>query len=121
VLRWRDQDGDATFIPVPAGTAGNIEGLDRVIMGLRPDDLRVRPANATNGADVTLAGIVIIAEPLGVTTQVTVAARGRELVGMADGHFLPPAGAEVSLGVDPAAIHLFSVDGRRAGTKEPAG
>ena len=113
VLALSDGRGGTKRLPVPPTHVAALGHHDRVILGLRPDDLHVR--ETAQGDSSTLAATVIIAEPLGTTTQVTIAACGRELVGMADGRFMPPAGTEVSLGIDLTAIHLFSPDGRRLG------
>jgi multiple sugar transport system ATP-binding protein len=105
--------GDAEIrLPVKAEDAAILADRERAVAGLRPDDLSVLPAGAATGP-AALAGAVVIAEPLGTTTQVTVRVGSRELVGMADGRFLPAAGAPVSIVYDPGAMHLFGVDGRR--------
>jgi multiple sugar transport system ATP-binding protein len=111
-LSLPDEGGRATRLDLPVENVAALDRHDRVIMGLRPDDLRVHPAQPGGSA---MRGTVVIAEPLGATTQVTVATHGRELVGMADGRLILAAGTEVALSVDPAAIHLFSADGRRLG------
>ncbi len=100
--------GEGLTIPAPSGRENALAGRDKVIAGLRPDDVRVTP-----GAVGALSGSVVVAEPLGPTTQVTVSVAGREIVGMADGRFLPQAGAQVGLSFDPSALHLFATDGQR--------
>jgi len=112
-LRLGDGAGAIRLHPT-AEQAAALGGRERVIAGLRPDDLRIRaPGSASGGA--ALGGNVVIAEPLGPTTQVTIAVGDRELVGMADGRFLPAAGSTVAADVDPRALHLFAIDGRRLG------
>ncbi len=101
--------GEGLSIPVPAGREAALAGHDRVIAGLRPDDVRVTP----EAEGKALAGVVVVAEPLGPTTQVTISVGGREIVGMADGRFLPQAGATVGLAFDLSALHLFGTDGKR--------
>ena len=111
--RGGDRGGDMGRLAVAPAQVALLGSHDHIVVGLRPDDLRVWPAHAGDGTDATLHGTVVIAEPLGTTTQVTLATCGRELVGMADGRVVLPAGAPVSVGIDPAVMHLFSVDGRR--------
>jgi len=84
-----------------------------VTVGLRPDDLRVLPAS--DASDQALQGSVVIAEPLGPTTQITVASHGLDLVGMGDGHFLPKTGERVTLRFYPEILHFFGQDGKRLG------
>jgi multiple sugar transport system ATP-binding protein len=104
--------GAPISIPVPLSRRAGLEGLSSLTIGLRPDDLRVmRPGETATG--VTFTGSVVIAEPLGSTTQVTVRTAGREIVGMADGRFLPAAGEPVALALEPDALHLFGPGGRR--------
>ena len=101
---------DGIVIPVPGERGSALGTHDRLIAGIRPDDVRVTPADEGGSG---FAGEVVVAEPLGPTTQVTVALAGREIVGMADGRFLPAAGAPVRITLDPAALHLFAPDGNR--------
>ncbi len=101
--------GEGLTIPAPAGREAALSGQDKVIAGLRPDDVHVTPA----GEGAALSGTVVVAEPLGPTTQVTVSVAGREIVGMADGRFLPAAGSPVGLSFDLSALHLFGADGKR--------
>ena len=106
---------DAPRIPAPSGAVG---ARERVILGVRPDDLRVGPAATAAAAgpgEARFEGKVIIAEPLGAATQVTLQAQGHELVGMADGRLLPAAGETVSIAFDPASAHLFDLGGGRLG------
>jgi multiple sugar transport system ATP-binding protein len=109
-------EGDAA--PRIPATSGLVGARDRVILGIRPDDLRVGLAGSEpeqRPGEVRFSGVVIIAEPLGAATQVTLTAHGHELVGMADGRLLPASGETVSVTIDPAAAHLFDPDGRRLG------
>ena len=82
---------------------------------MRPDSLAVKPmqAETVSGDTLQFAGDVIVAEPLGNVTQVLVQVDGRELVGLADGLFVPPAGSRVVLRFEPARLHLFDVEGYR--------
>jgi multiple sugar transport system ATP-binding protein len=115
-LRLDTQAGAAPppLIPISEARASGLRDLERMTVGLRPDDLRIMPAREAQGG-VSLQGSVIIAEPLGPTTQITVSAHGRDLVGMGDGHFLPRSGDVVTLTLDPQALHFFGPDGKRLG------
>jgi len=105
----------APRIPVLSSTVG---ARERVVFGVRPDDLRVgpiAPGSVPRHGDVRFEAVVIIAEPLGAATQVTLQAHGHELVGMADGRLLPASGETVSVAIDPTASHLFDPEGCRLG------
>jgi multiple sugar transport system ATP-binding protein len=106
----------ATLVPASAAAIGT---RDRVILGIRPEDLRLGPADprgpALRPGEVRFEGTVIIAEPLGTATQVTFRAHGHELVGMADGRLLPSGGETVAVTIDISLVHLFDPEGARLG------
>ncbi len=114
-LELAGEDGAARIIPIDPARASAVAGHARLTVGLRPDDLLVQPAGRAAGG-LVLQGTVVIAEPLGSTTQIMVRAHGRDLVGMGDGHYLPKAGDGVSMTFDPQAMHLFAPDGTRIET-----
>jgi multiple sugar transport system ATP-binding protein len=101
---------DAT-LTLPEDRAALLQNRRQITAGLRPDDITIAPRGPVNPK--TLVGEVVIAEPLGNTTQVIVKVGERELVGMADGHFLPAAGEPVDLRFDTTRVHLFGQDGSR--------
>ncbi len=104
---------EGVTIPVSSTAVGSRE---RVVAGIRPDDLRVEmtgPSTALRPGEVRFEGTVIIAEPLGTATQVTLRAHGHELVGMADGRLLPASGETVAVTIDTALAHFFDSDGAR--------
>ncbi|MFN3672436.1 MAG: ABC transporter ATP-binding protein [Bosea sp. (in: a-proteobacteria)] len=103
------------LIPIPEERASLLEGYERVTVGLRPDDVHVLAAGDEAPSGLALQGSVIIAEPLGPTTQITVNALGLDLVGMGDGHFLPRPGEKVTLALNPRTMHFFGPDGARLG------
>jgi multiple sugar transport system ATP-binding protein len=110
----------APRIPVLSSTVG---ARERVVFGVRPDDLRVgpiAPGSVPRHGEVRFEAVVIIAEPLGAATQVTLQAHGHELVGMADGRLLPASSETVSVAIDPTASHLFDPEGCRLGASSIA-
>jgi multiple sugar transport system ATP-binding protein len=102
-------------IALPDRTAKRLLGHGQVIAGLRPDDLRVAPSSGSTAPAVpsSIPGQVLVAEPLGNTTQIIVRVGERELVGMADGRYVPNAGAPVELSFDATRLHLFELNGKR--------
>jgi multiple sugar transport system ATP-binding protein len=87
----------------------------QVIAGLRPDDIKVVPSssNPATNSPMAISGQVLVAEPLGNTTQIIVQVGNRELVGMADGRYVPAAGELVNLSFDTSRLHLFELTGKR--------
>ncbi|WP_439498630.1 ABC transporter ATP-binding protein [Bosea sp. (in: a-proteobacteria)] len=106
---------DQVALTLPPDAAARLGQRSKVLMGLRPDDLVVEPTDAPEASSPRrqgLAATVVIAEPLGVTTQVIVQLAGRELVGMADGRFVPAAGTAVKIACDLDRLHLFDAETR---------
>ncbi|HXF81694.1 MAG TPA: TOBE domain-containing protein, partial [bacterium] len=74
-----------------------------------PGTLGVRPEDVVLGGPIR--GRVVVVEPHGRQTLVTVDAGGWTLKALAD--LRPAPGSAVGLGVDPARLHLFDGAGRR--------
>jgi multiple sugar transport system ATP-binding protein len=81
----------------------------QVQLGIRADDLRV-------GVDAPhrVAATVRVVEPLGPEALVYVDADGQELVAKSTQRVAPRAGDLVSLGFDPADLHVFDATTGRA-------
>ncbi len=94
--------GDGTFdVPVPPETS--CQRGDRVRVGLRPSDIQV------GGSDEAPRGRVILAERLGRNIELTVDIGGTQLVVLAEGRGGVGEGAEVTLTVADADVHLFAI------------
>ncbi len=83
-----------------------------VILGIRPEDLRVAPAGGENPETVLPVRVELV-EPLGGEALVHASAGEAELTARLQTPPLPIAGQELRLGVPPGGVHLFD-----AGTKE---
>lgn len=75
-------------------------------LGVRPEDLQVRP-------DPAGAAKIITVEPLGGYTVLTLSAAGQTLRAMLRGQPQFEAGQPVSLAASPERMHHFSGDGQR--------
>ena len=106
---------DTDKIVLAAGDTQNLGQHDRLIVGLRPDDITITSAHeaAPSSSTSTVRGRVLVAEPLGNTTQIIAQVGNRELVGMSDGRYVPSAGEAVNLTFDPTRLHLFETSGKR--------
>jgi multiple sugar transport system ATP-binding protein len=87
--------------------AGDVRGPR---LGVRPENLRLSP----QPGDVALRAEVVLLEPLGAETLVTVKAGAVELVVRGPAAFREPAGTALQLHVAPQHLHLFEPDGGRA-------
>jgi multiple sugar transport system ATP-binding protein len=102
-------------IALPDPVAQRVRERSRLTVGIRPDDIAVVPAGSSSGSgsSMVVPGQVLVAEPLGNTTQIIVKVGSRELIGMADGRFVPAAGEPVDLRFDTNRLHLFDSNGSR--------
>jgi multiple sugar transport system ATP-binding protein len=102
--------GDGAGLDLPHGAA-TFNGRSRIILGIRPDDLQIRPDGQAGVGDglCHLNGEVVLSEPLGSTTQVTTRIGKSEWVGMSDGHFIPAPGTRIAVVPDLRRLHLFDI------------
>ncbi len=96
---------------VAAGTDGPVLAREGATLGLRPEALHL----AADGLPAT----VVHAEYLGADTVLECRVGASTVLARLPGRVLPPAGAALRLGFDPAAIHLFGADGRRLPRSQP--
>lgn len=105
------KNGDA--LPVPPRFEGRVKEGDKVVFGLRPDDLfptghglHSGAASAVHAADLKVS----ITEPLGNETLVFVEFAGREFVSrMLNPHQLA-TGVAIPMSFDLSQAHLFSAE-----------
>ena len=96
--------GSGIVLPVRAAAG-------RAVLGVRPEHLRLVEAG-----EAAITGELELIEELGEYALLYVRGPdGDTLVAKADGDRAPPVGSEVGLGFDPAAGHLFDLDGRAFG------
>jgi multiple sugar transport system ATP-binding protein len=108
--------GGAFVAQVPSGVtselasmaAGERERAD-VILGIRPEDVRV--ANDA-GAGSTVRMRLDLVEPMGNEIFVHASAGEHELTARVPPRALPEPGAEVALSLDPARMHFFDAASR---------
>jgi multiple sugar transport system ATP-binding protein len=95
-------------LPLPEGT-GELPG--RVVVGVRPEDVRV----AAEGEDGATRVEVAIAEPLGAETHFVLRAGELELRARTPGFDPRSAGSAMHVALSPARLHLFEAGevGRR--------
>jgi len=94
--------GGAFTVPVPT-TAANGSGRP-VVLGLRPEGLRLSPDGAPIRARVDAA------EPMGNETILYARAGEHDVTARVAPGALPPPGSDVALAVDPRAVHLFDAE-----------
>jgi multiple sugar transport system ATP-binding protein len=100
-----------TSLPVPrdALTAARGDGLEEVMIGLRPESARLAPAGEPGALDLT----VRLVEELGADAYIYGELAGdapgeKPWVVRCEGRAIPRIGDQVSIVVDPAEAHLFN-------------
>jgi len=78
----------------------------RVVAGVRPEDIRVRPPSESPGPQM-LSAVVDASEPLGNEVLIYLHAARRDLTARAAPHMLPRSGERLLLEIDPARVHYF--------------
>jgi multiple sugar transport system ATP-binding protein len=115
----RDDDGllavtDGIVAPLPDRVAAAVEasGTDRrVVLGLRPEDLRVDTTGADAGPDrVSVVGTVDVVELLGGEAYLHVTCGDQRLTAKVAADTEPAAGEQVRLFAPRAKAYLFDAD-----------
>jgi multiple sugar transport system ATP-binding protein len=101
-------------IPLSDTLARVAAGRDRALFGIRPEDV-LPVAGAQEAFSVPAA--VVLTEPLGADTLVTLRVGGADLVGRWPPRFAAPAGAAVLAHLIPERMHLFDADSGAALTR----
>ncbi len=102
--RIRLQGGE-TDIPMPGLARA---GGRKILLGVRPDDLRV--ASSSSEGDFVLHARVDVIEPLGPDTLVYAACGGHEVVAKADARTPPRLGEIVRLAATADTLHIFDAE-----------
>lgn len=100
VFRLRGTETNVTLAPAWLGPLEAQVGRD-VILGIRPEDLRL--AEPGSGIPAT----VELAEPLGSELLLHVRAAGTDLTARLPAAVPPLSGSPVHLAVDPGKVHFF--------------
>ena len=94
-------DGGKIALPglaVPAALPGR-----PLVLGVRPEDVRlVEP-----GTEDAVTGRVVIVEPMGPETHVTMQVGGAEFLGAFRNRIMPAPGQALHFAIDPQSVHLF--------------
>jgi multiple sugar transport system ATP-binding protein len=109
-----------TQLPLGRWRAGQLQGMEQVQLGIRPEELTLHEANAPGAA--LLRGTVVAIEPLGAETLVSVALDAGAGEVIARLHRDTPAvlGDPVALSAPEAALYLFDVRTGKAIAAQPA-
>jgi multiple sugar transport system ATP-binding protein len=105
------RDGAVTIgdlkIPLPAHLAARGAALQKLKFGVRPENLRLV---REHDADVAIDAQVVLLEPLGAETLVTLQCGAAEMVARLPAQFRQAPGTPVTVYVNPAHFHLFDAE-----------
>ncbi|MBT9488942.1 MAG: sn-glycerol-3-phosphate ABC transporter ATP-binding protein UgpC [Rubrivivax sp.] len=94
-------------IPLPADLATRGAQHTKLKFGIRPENLRLL---REHDADVAIDAEVVLLEPLGAETLVTLQCGAAEMVARLPAQFRQAPGTPVTVYLNPAHFHLFDAD-----------
>jgi multiple sugar transport system ATP-binding protein len=94
----------AVTVVLPADVNQRIAGHSALTLGIRPENLRLL---REHDADQALAAEVVLLEPLGAETLVTLRIGDAEWVARLPASFAAPIGSAITLHANPAHWHVF--------------
>jgi multiple sugar transport system ATP-binding protein len=94
-------------IPLPAELAARGARCKALKFGVRPENLRLA---REHDADVAIAASVVLLEPLGAETLVTLQCGAAEMVARLPAQFRQGPGTAATVHVNPAHFHLFDAE-----------
>ena len=94
-------------IPLPADLAARGARCKTLKFGVRPENLRLV---REHDADVSITASVVLLEPLGAETLVTLQCGTAEMVARLPAQFRQSPGSAVTVNVNPAHFHLFDAE-----------
>ncbi|SEA37780.1 carbohydrate ABC transporter ATP-binding protein, CUT1 family (TC 3.A.1.1.-) [Desulfuromusa kysingii] len=108
--------GEHLEIPIPARENTQFTDGQKVIMGLRTEDIHVTIADKQErkGPTCSANGIVKIVEPLGNETNIHMDVDGADLIARADGRHIFTAGEELELTLDLTHLHIFDAESEKS-------
>ena len=103
-------DGGEPAIALPTNVAARAAGSREVILGIRPEHLRLGSEGPVTAEQPALDATVELVEPLGGEALVHVRAGGHELTAKTRARELPDVGDRIQLVADGRRVHLFNAE-----------
>jgi multiple sugar transport system ATP-binding protein len=103
-------EGGAPSIQLPAAYDTRLRGARTVVLGIRPEHLRLASEGPAAGEQASMNAVVDLVEPLGGEALVHVHAGAHELTAKTRAHELPDVGDRIQLVADARRVHLFDAD-----------
>jgi multiple sugar transport system ATP-binding protein len=103
-------EGGEPSITIPPAVASRLSGSRPVVLGIRPEHLRLASEGPVTAEQTSMNAVVDLVEPLGGEALVHVHAGDHELTAKTRAHELPDAGDRIQLVADGRRIHLFDAE-----------
>ncbi|HEU5185089.1 MAG TPA: sn-glycerol-3-phosphate ABC transporter ATP-binding protein UgpC [Gemmatimonadaceae bacterium] len=107
-------DGGEPAIALPANVAARAAGSREVVLGIRPEHLRLGSEGPITAEQPALDATVELVEPLGGEALVHVRTGGHELTAKTRARELPDVGDRIQLVADGGRVHLFNAESGEA-------
>lgn len=103
---------DQLEIPIPEKENSQIKNGQKVILGLRTEDLFITHSDDKNTGELTFTadGTVKIVEPLGNETNLHMDVQGASLIARAEGRRQFSAGDQLRMTLDLTHLHIFDAE-----------
>jgi len=103
-------------IPIPQKENTQFANGQKVIMGLRTEDIFIAHTGEQGNEELTFVvdGVVKIVEPLGNETNLHMDLQGANLIARADGRRIFSAGEQLQMTFDLAHLHIFDAESEKS-------
>jgi multiple sugar transport system ATP-binding protein len=103
---------DQLEIPIPEKADTQLKEGQKVIMGIRIEDLFIAHADDKTSAELTymVDGTVKIVEPLGNETNLHMDIQGANLVARSEGRRIFSSGEQLKMTLDLTHLHIFDAE-----------
>jgi len=107
---------DRLEIPIPAKEGCHFKDGQKVVMGLRTEDLFLAHSDHKNDPALTYAaeGTIKVVEPLGSETNLHLDLQGADLVSKSEGRRLFAAGETLQMTLNLAHLHIFDTESEKS-------
>jgi multiple sugar transport system ATP-binding protein len=107
--------GESLEIPIPQKENTQFVDGQKVIMGLRTEDIFIAHADDQENKELTCAanGIVKIVEPLGNETNLHLDLQGADLIARSEGRRVFSIGEQLQMTLDLTHLHIFDAESEK--------
>lgn len=96
-----------TKIPIPEKGNMQITSGQKVVMGLRTEDINLNSEDASDNPDWTYDATIDVTEPLGSETYAHLDFTGSKIIGRCEGRTILKAGDKVKISLNLDHLHIF--------------